>query len=407
MLRLVTTSDEKIPVQSTGKTSVQLKEGNHRFSISEVDVQADRIFLNTRKVFFIFVILPTIITAFYMYVIAVDQFRSQAKILVQSSQSSTSFGGLSTFLEQSGLATSLSDTYALAEYLNSRDALEDLNKKIEFKEMMQHENADFIARYPGYEFSDSFESLYDHYLRKLIVEIDQTTNIVSISAFAFTAEDAQEITVAALEIADEFIDNLNAKSLSDALELAQSGVDRAEQKAKKVQLELTALRRQREIIDPEADLKIINEVMVNLSQSLIEVEGRISDLKRAAPNAGTIRSLERQREFLANQIQKYKNQQTSQSSEQTLAIALEKFSELELEAEFAVKALEAAHVSYESARTEALRKQIYLSRVVNPNLSDDSHYPERLRATLVVFAIMMGIFLIAWLFLANLREHAE
>jgi capsular polysaccharide transport system permease protein len=78
-----------------------------------------------------------------------------------------------------------------------------------------------------------------------------------------------------------------------------------------------------------------------------------------------------------------------------------------LEKGFADRQLATALVSLESAKSEAVRKQLYLERLVQPNLPDKAMEPRRLRSVLTV--LLLG--LIAWgvisLLVASVKEHTE
>ncbi|MEQ1517640.1 MAG: capsule biosynthesis protein, partial [Usitatibacteraceae bacterium] len=61
----------------------------------------------------------------------------------------------------------------------------------------------------------------------------------------------------------------------------------------------------------------------------------------------------------------------------------------------------------ETAKSEALRKQLYLERLVQPNLPDKAEEPRRIRSVMTV--LLLG--LVAWgvisLLVASVREHTD
>jgi len=61
----------------------------------------------------------------------------------------------------------------------------------------------------------------------------------------------------------------------------------------------------------------------------------------------------------------------------------------------------------ENARNEADRKQLYLERLVQPNLPDIAIEPKRLRSIVVVFVLGMIAWGILSLLLAGVREHHD
>jgi capsular polysaccharide transport system permease protein len=61
----------------------------------------------------------------------------------------------------------------------------------------------------------------------------------------------------------------------------------------------------------------------------------------------------------------------------------------------------------ETARNEAQRQQLYLDRVVQPNLPDYPIEPRRIRYVLVVLVLGLLIWAITSLLTAAVREHLE
>ena len=62
--------------------------------------------------------------------------------------------------------------------------------------------------------------------------------------------------------------------------------------------------------------------------------------------------------------------------------------------------------SLEAARIEAQRQQLYLEAVAQPNLADYPLYPKRIVSFITVFATCLLAYGLAWLLVANVREHS-
>ena len=60
----------------------------------------------------------------------------------------------------------------------------------------------------------------------------------------------------------------------------------------------------------------------------------------------------------------------------------------------------------EAARLEAQRQQLYLETIAQPNLADYPLYPKRVISFLMVFATCFLVYGLAWLLVANVREHS-
>jgi capsular polysaccharide transport system permease protein len=76
-----------------------------------------------------------------------------------------------------------------------------------------------------------------------------------------------------------------------------------------------------------------------------------------------------------------------------------------LEKDFADKQLAAAMAALEQARSEALRQQLYIERVAQPQVPDSSLEPDRLRGVLTVFVLGLLFWGIISLLVSGVREH--
>ena len=83
------------------------------------------------------------------------------------------------------------------------------------------------------------------------------------------------------------------------------------------------------------------------------------------------------------------------------------YERLALDVEFADRQLGVALAELESARSEAQQKQLYIERLVQPNLPDKAMSPKRARSVLTVFLISIVAWAVATLLVASVREHTD
>ena len=83
------------------------------------------------------------------------------------------------------------------------------------------------------------------------------------------------------------------------------------------------------------------------------------------------------------------------------------YDRLQLEKVFAERQLATALAALESARNEAQRKQLYLERLVQPNLPDKALEPKRIRNIFTVVLLGMILWGVVSLIVASVREHGE
>jgi capsular polysaccharide transport system permease protein len=83
------------------------------------------------------------------------------------------------------------------------------------------------------------------------------------------------------------------------------------------------------------------------------------------------------------------------------------YDRLLLEKTFADRQLGSALAALDTARNDAQRKQLYLERLVQPNLPDVAVEPRRLRSTLTVLVIGLLVWGVISLVVASIREHTD
>jgi capsular polysaccharide transport system permease protein len=91
---------------------------------------------------------------------------------------------------------------------------------------------------------------------------------------------------------------------------------------------------------------------------------------------------------------------------QSIAGNLGGYEDLKVRQDFVAKRYEAAAANLEKAREQASRQQLYLVRIVEPNMPVKSEFPQRGRIVLTVLLGLLIAYLIGWLLVAGVREHA-
>ena len=91
----------------------------------------------------------------------------------------------------------------------------------------------------------------------------------------------------------------------------------------------------------------------------------------------------------------------------SLAAKLPAYERLQLDKGFADRQLAGALAALDTARSEAARKQLYLERLVQPNLPDSAVEPRRLRNVVTVFLLGLVLWGVVTLVMASVREHMD
>lgn len=356
--------------------------------------------------FSLFVLLPTLLTAGYYYLICSDQYVSTADFVVRKSdQVSGPPTGLGQILGFSmGVSQSQAEAYVIQDYLLSHDAVDRLQRSDRLVERFTRPGIDFLSRL---WFSDPRpETLLKYYRKHVDIEQDPETGISHMAVRAFSPDDAYQINRALLRMGEERINVLNARSFEDQVRHARDDLAEAENNLTTTQAKLTELRLAQGDIDPQGSGKAQISLVSNLTASLVEARSRLEAMGRLiSRDSPQYRALASRVAALEAGVAGQQGRMTGTSQGST-ASNLRDYEQEVVRREFASQRYTAAASSFEAARTEARKKQLYLVRVVDANQPVKSLYPERGRLVITVFLSLFMAYAIGRLILAGLREHA-
>lgn len=354
------------------------------------------------RLFWLTVALPTFLAAVYFGLIASDIYISEARFLVRSPERQTA-SPLGMLLKGSGFTRSQDDSYTVQDFILSRDALRALDKKLGLRHAFGQ--GDIISRFPGLDWDGSFENLHRYYQKMVGVQLDSVSSIATVTIRAFSAEDAQRMNQALLEMSETLVNQLNERGRQDMIRFAANEVAEAEKKAKLAALTLARYRNEKGVIDPEKQSAIPLQQIAKLQDELIATKSQLAQLQMLTKDNPQIPVLKKRIQMLETEIELESGRVAGGG--RSLASKAAEFQRLALEKEFADKQLASALASLEQARNEAQRQQLYLERIAHPSLPDAAMEPRRLRAILAVF--VLG--LIAWgvlsMLIAGIKEHQD
>ena len=357
--------------------------------------------------FLILVVVPTLATSIYYLLIAAPMYVSEARFVVRERGHPATAAALGSVLQSVGLSMgeSQTDAYEVHEYMQSRDAVEALVRSQNLRAVLDRPEADFLARFPRPFERASVENLYENYKRFVTVGYDSNTGISTLRVEGFRPGDAREIADALLAGGEALVNKLNDRAAEDAVDEAGRQVVEAEGQGLKAQAALTAFRNRERLIDPDRASVAGLDLLGKLEAQLVTMRAERAGLAASAPDSPQLPILDRRIAAFEAQLDAERLRIAGQND--SLAPKMSEYEQLMLEREFAVKSLAAAEIALETARVDARHKQLYLERVVSPNLPDKAERPRRL---LAIFTVVISC-LLAWgtlsLILAGLREHRQ
>lgn len=358
----------------------------------------------TAIIFVLTVVLPTLLATVYYGLVASDVYITEARFIVRSPER-PSQAGLGALLQGTALSRSNDDAYAVHDFVRSRDAARELDERLKIVQAYRDESIDLFARFPGLDWDDSFESFHRHYQKHVHVAYDAASSISVLQVRAYTPDTARDIAEQLLQMGERLVNNMNLRSREDLIEVAEREVRIAEERVQDAALALAGFRSDRSVFDPSSQSAMQLQAVARLREELIAAEAQLAQVRRVSPDNPQIDSLRSRvdglRQAITQETAKVTGGRTSLSAKSPA------FDRLQLEKAFADRQLGTALAALDTARSEAQRKQLYLERLVQPNLPDSAMEPRRVRSAFTVFVVGLLAWGVVSLVVAGIREHVD
>jgi capsular polysaccharide transport system permease protein len=349
-------------------------------------------------------LLPTLAAVVYYGLIASDQYISESRFVVRNPQRTVP-GGLGALLQGTVFSRSQDDTYSVHDFIRSRDALREIDQKLKLRQAFSRKDIDFFNRFPGPDFDGSFEAFHRYYQSRVGIEYDNVSSISVLRVASFTARDAHDINDLLLQMGERLVNNLNIRSREDLIQVATQEVTQAEAKVSAAAAALSSFRSRRGVLDPDRQGTMQLQGVGKLQEELIQAQAQLAQLRRLSPDNPQIPSLASRVQILQRSAADERAKVVGHTA--SLSAQLPDYDRLVLEKAFADRQLASALTSLETARNEAHRKQLYLERLVQPNLPDVAVEPRRIRGVLTVLAFSLVLWGVVSMVLAGIREHSD
>lgn len=348
-----------------------------------------------------FVLLPTLVAAYYFYLIATPMYATQSQFVIQQAEP-TSAGGMGGLFSGTGFATS-QDSIAVQSYLESRDAMLRLDADHGFKAHFSGPDIDPIQRLPE---GATNEQAYKLYRDTVTIGYDPTEGIIKMEVIAAAPAVSAEFSRALITYAEERVDQLTQRLREDQMQGARESFESAEAKMVAAQERVVALQEQLGVLDPASEstslMGQIGKFETQLQEKRLQLE-QLLDNER--PNQARVEGARGDIRRLENIIADLRGQLTENGSDSSLARVTSQLRVAEVDLQTRQMMMQQALQQLETARIEANRQVRYLSEGVSPVAPDEATYPRKFENTILTFLIFSGIYLMVSLTASVLREQ--
>lgn len=342
--------------------------------------------------FVIMVLVPISVVAFYLWVVAEDQYISKTGFTVRQEEgggASALLGGLASLTG----ASASSDGDILYEFILSQSLVQMIDENVGLRDHYSSywKTDPFFALKPG----ASVEDLDSYWSRIVNVSYDRSSGLMEMQVEAFTPEKARDIAVEILRLSQDMINALNERARDDAMRYARLDLEESVGRLKQAREALTAFRSSNQLVDPASDIQgrmgVMNSLQQQLAQSLIELDLLVGTTSDSDPRLRQAqRMIDVIRERIASERQQLSSSGTDTGDDYPELIA--EYEGLIVDREFAEETYRAALAALDLARANASRQSRYLATYIAPTLAETSEYPRRS----VIFGLGALFLLLGW-----------
>ncbi|RCW88834.1 capsule biosynthesis protein [Paracoccus lutimaris] len=351
-----------------------------------------------------FVGIPTLVAAYYYFVVATPLYATFSQFQIQQAEKSSA-GGLGGLFSGTQLATN-PDSVSVQSYLTSRDAMLRLDTDLGFKRVFQDPAIDPILRLSP---DASNEETYKLYKNSVKIGYDPTEGLLNMEVIAPDPRLSQEFSHALIEYAEGQVDQMTARLREDQMKGAIESYQDAEAKVLDAQRRVQTLQQQLGVLDPVAEGTVIMNQIAELERQLATKRLELGQLEaNARPNQSRVAGVKGDVSRLQAMLEETRSQLTEGNKTRgSLATISGEIRIAESDLLTRQELLAAAAAQMETARIEANKQVRYLSLSVAPVAPDEATYPKAFQNTIVAFLIFSGIYLMLSLTASILREQVS
>lgn len=356
--------------------------------------------------FLVAVVLPVLLSAIYYIGVASHQYVSESRFAIkapnQRAAQTTSFANL---IQSTGLSSGQEQSNQVIDFVRSRSALGTLDDKLDLRDAYGRPSIDFLSRFPRFWEDPAFEDLFYYYRTKIEISRDTDTGLVVLRTIAFSPKEAAAINTVLLRQSEMLVNQLNENARTKAISEAEDRVVEAQARVNKALGAISDYRSQARLVEPLKEATGVVEIANRLIVERAMLEAQMSTVRQVTPDHPSIPVLREQIASLTREIER-QNARLVGGGSNTISRKLPDYDALVLEQELASELMVLAQISLEQARTEALKQQFYIERVVEPNIPDLPEYPKPLKTVLTILGFALCLYFIFWMFVVGILEHA-
>ena len=350
--------------------------------------------------------IPVLLASIYYGFFASNQYAAEFRFAVQdNTPASSAIPSSLTAVLGGGAGGVTNDNYIVTDYLLSRSAVDELEKRINVIGKYAKPTIDWWGRYDA---TKPIEKFVPYWQSMVAANFDQVTGLATVTIRAFSAQDALLIADTMVKLSEELVNQLAGRSQTDAVRFAQKEVERAQDRLKADRVKMTEFRSRVGVIDPTTSVTVSNSTLVTTQRaSLASLETQLATYVRQnlAPNSPVVVTLKNQIKSVKEQLAATEADVGRGANGTSLSKIVGEYEQLNLQVQFAQAMVTSTMQALDQARANAAAQHLYITPYVRPSLPQSPQYPNRPLAVATVGLIAFALWAIGLLILRSIRER--
>jgi len=338
----------------------------------------------------VLIVLPLVLTTFYMFVLARDQYASTTGFTIRQEETGSASDLMGGLAQAFGGGSGAGNADLLFEFVQSQDIVERIAADFD---LAGHYGQTW-PRDPVFSLwpTATIEDLVWFWGRMVRVTFDRSSGLMLVQVRARDPESAQSIARMIVAKSEAMINRLNETARRDTTRNAEADLEAALQRLRDAREALAEFRARTQIVDPQADMQgrlgVINNLQQQLAQALVDYDLLFETADATDPR---VRQASRRIEVVRNRIREERRTFVEQDvtvDDTDYPRLIAQYESLLVDQTFAEATYQAALTALDAARSNAARQSLYLASFIQPTLAQRAQFPRR-----VVIVALAALFL--------------
>ncbi|NNJ84352.1 MAG: chain-length determining protein [Gammaproteobacteria bacterium] len=348
-------------------------------------------------------LLSIVLVSAYWFFWASDRYVSESNVVLESPQISLEILASSSILGSQGVGAR--DMLLLRDHLLSVDMLRTIDRALGFREHYANRTIDYFSRLGGIQVP--IEELYDYYLGRISVELDEYAQVLRIRVQAFAPGMAHRIATFLLENGEAHMNAMGQRLAEEQVRFLERQVEELNDRFNTARRILIDYQNENGLVSPSGVVESLSQLVANLEVQLANLKAKRAALVSfQSPKSPEVLRVDSEIDALKQQITQGLARM-AQKSGGALNVMSSEYQTLELKAQFAQESYAGALAALESTRIDAARKLKQVSILQTPTLPEYPMEPERLYNTVVFAIITLFLGLIYHMLLMIIEDHRD